>query len=92
MFAYECVNLLIFIKVVCFYLMHLYNVHCTMGCREKHFWGGGVNGTVVMQARYGAGALWLLNGPVYTPPQKCFSLQPIVPVHKIKTYNFYENK
>jgi hypothetical protein len=51
-----------------------------MGCRR------------VMQARYGAGALWLLNGPVYTPTPKYFSLQPIVHVHKIKTHNFYEIK
>jgi hypothetical protein len=41
MFAYECVNLLIFIKVVCFYLMHLYN-----GLQRETFLGGGVNGTV----------------------------------------------
>ncbi len=45
-----------------------------------------------MQARYGAGALWLLNGPVHTPTQKYFSLQPILQVHKIKTQNFYEIK
>ena len=41
----------IFIKVVCFYHMYLYNG---------------------LQARYGAGALWLLNAPVYTPTPKLF--------------------
>jgi hypothetical protein len=41
----------IFIKVVCFYHMYLYNG---------------------LQARYGVGALWLPNGPVYTPTPKIF--------------------
>ncbi len=51
-----------------------------------------------MQARYGAGALWLLNGPVYTPTPKispcaqCAAHCTLVQVHKIKTHNFYEIK
>ncbi len=63
----------IFIKVVCFYHMYLYNG---------------------LQARY-AGALWsrrVMATPFTPPPQKYFSLQPIVQVHKIKTHNFYEIK
>ena len=55
----------IFIKVVCFYLMYLYN-----GLQREIFLGWGCRR--VMQARYGAGALWLLNGPVYTPTPKIF--------------------
>jgi len=39
------------------------------------------------QARYG-----YLTVPFTPPPQKYFSLQPIVQVHKIKTHNFYEIK
>jgi hypothetical protein len=40
---------------------------------ERNIFGVGVNGSRrVMQARYGAGALWLLNGPVYTPTPKIF--------------------
>jgi hypothetical protein len=47
-----------------------------------------------MQARYGAGALWLLNGPVYTPTPKIFlsAAHCTLQVHKIKTHNFYEIK
>jgi hypothetical protein len=56
----------IFIKVVCFYHMYLYNG---------------------LQTRYG-----YLTVPFTPPPQKYFSLQPIVHVHKIKTHNFYEIK
>jgi hypothetical protein len=85
----------IFIKVVCFYLMYLYNglqkeIFLGWGCKRlssHNAPAGALYRRVMEQARYG-----YLTVPFTPPPQNYFTLQPIVQVHKIKTHNFYEIK
>ncbi len=66
----------IFTKVVCF-----------LSCVPLQWAAGALCRRVMEQARYG-----YLTGLFTPPPQKYFSLQPIVHVHKINTHNFYEIK
>jgi len=77
MFAYECVNLLSYFHKSCVVLSYV----------PLQWAAGALCRRVMEQARYG-----YLTVPFTPPPQKYFSLQPIVQVHKIKTHNFYEIK